>query len=94
MGVAILKKCGEMLYFAGIVAHLLDFFNKYHADLCPAFWTFGEPLRLGGLPWPEEPQVCGICLACRVQNTAPVTNRAVDRAGFLLLHFHLLLFPF
>ena len=25
MGVAILKKCGEMLYFAGIVAHLLDF---------------------------------------------------------------------
>ena len=30
MGVAILKKCGEMLYFAGIVAHLLDFLKKYN----------------------------------------------------------------
>ena len=29
MGVAILKKCGEMLYFAGIVAHLLDFLLNY-----------------------------------------------------------------
>ena len=37
MGVAILKKCGGMLCFAGIVAHLLDFFRilySYQTGVC------------------------------------------------------------